>query len=310
MLKDEYSDASITLVLPAILRHQLKDGQLIEANAFLNKRCQAAGARIELLLNVTELVSRKEKVVDEREKKTFELIQRKAQAGYKDLRGFIKNKLFAQEPIHITILIGLTAIIDSDIKHQLRDAVQAYNIQYVRINLSQVNEIIHQIKEHDEDDILIISRGGGENIQLFNNTDLAEATLGLNSIFVTAVGHSDDEPLLQKVADKAFITPTSLGQFLYDVYVTTLEELTNSKARLIGDLTKQFELNYQHKLTDLNTRLMDATRAYQELNQNADLQLRQLSNALSRVKSKNNLLTILLALAVLSLLLYFVFGKR
>ncbi|HVW59670.1 MAG TPA: hypothetical protein VHC48_06540, partial [Puia sp.] len=47
----------------------------------------------------------------------------------------------------------------------------------------------------DRTDWEIISRGGGENIQLFDNTDIAVAALTLKSIFVTAIGHSNDEPL-------------------------------------------------------------------------------------------------------------------
>ena len=33
-----------------------------------------------------------------------------------------------------------------------------------------------------------------------------------------AIGHKENIPLLQKVADKAFITPTALGQYLNDIY--------------------------------------------------------------------------------------------
>ena len=310
VLKDEYSEASITLVVPGILRHQLKDGQLIEALAFLNKRHQPAGARIELLLNVTELISKKEKIIDEQEKKALELIQRKAKSGYKDLRGFIKNKLYAQEPVNITILIGLSAIIDADIKHQLKDASPVYNIKYVRINLSQVKEIIYYVGEHADEDILIISRGGGENIQLFNNTELAENVLTLKSIFVTAIGHSDDEPLLQKVADKAFITPTSLGQFLYDVYISTLEEFNNSKARLIDDLTRQIQLNFQHQIIDLNSQLGNTSRAYQDLAKNAELEQQQLLNAFLKQRRKSNVLVILLILTMAFLLGYFLFARK
>jgi len=310
LLKDEFSDASITLVIPVTLRHQLKDGQLIEASAFLNKRHQPAGARIELLLNVTELVSRKEKVIDEREKKALDLIQRKAQAGYKDLRGFIRNKLYAQEPVNITILIGLTAIIDNDIKHQLKDGTRVYHIEYVRINLSQMNEIINKIIEYDAGEILIISRGGGENIQLFNNIEIAETVLTLSSIFVTAIGHHDDEPLLQKVADKFFITPTSLGQFLYDTYISTTEEFSHSKGKMIDDLTKQFELNYQHKLGDLSTRLADTGRAYQELMRNTESQQRQLRHALAKAKRRNILLVLLLLIVFAFLILLWVAGRK
>lgn len=310
LLKDEFSDASITLVIPMTLRHQLKDGQLIEASAFLNKRHQPAGARIELLLNVTELISRKEKVIDEQEKKALELIKRKAQSSYKDLRGFIRNKLYAREPVNITILIGLTAIIDNDIKHQLKDAVLAYNIEFVRINLSQSTEIISKLKEYDQGGILVLSRGGGENVQLFNNTAIAETALTLQSIFVTAIGHHDDEPLLQKVADKFFITPTSLGQFLYDTYISTTEEFNHSKGKMIDDLTKQFELNYQHKLGNLSIQLADAGRAYQELMRDAESRQRSLNHALAKAKSRNILLVLLLFIVFAVLILLWVTGGK
>ncbi len=37
--------------------------------------------------------------------------------------------------------------------------------------------------------------------------------LGLDSYFVTAIGHAQDVPLLEKIADKTFITPTAFAQY-------------------------------------------------------------------------------------------------
>ena len=55
-LRDEASDACITLVVPAIIRAGLAAQQTIECQAYLTKKVQANGARIELQLNVTELL--------------------------------------------------------------------------------------------------------------------------------------------------------------------------------------------------------------------------------------------------------------
>jgi len=74
-------------------------------------------------------------------------------------------------------------------------------------------------------------------------------------LLVTAIGHKDDVTLLQKVADKAFIIPSELGQFLNDTYNQTLEELQNSKAKLIESIKTQLTANYQKQIDNLNEKL-------------------------------------------------------
>jgi hypothetical protein len=310
ILKDEHSDTNITLIIPIALRHQVKDGQLIEATAFFNKRQQPATARIDLTLTVTELLSRQEKIVDDKEQQALELIQRKAHAGYKDLAAAIKRKLYAQQNVRITILIGQSAIIDKDITHQLRDAAPAYQIEFIRINLSQPAEIMTRLREYDRGEILILSRGGGENIQLFNNLDIAKTALGLKSIFVTAIGHHDDEPLLQKVADKAFITPTSLGQFLYDTYIATLEETSTSRARLISEITRQVELNNQAKHAEKDTKLAETAAALREMRDIAEMERNHLLFKLAQAKARARKLTVVLIVVIVVVVFILISIKR
>ncbi|GEO11558.1 hypothetical protein SAE01_40540 [Segetibacter aerophilus] len=102
----------------------------------------------------------------------------------------------------------------------------------------------------------MLARGGGDNLEIFDKTVIAKASLRLASFFVTAIGHAKDVPLLQKIADKAFITPTALGQYLKDVYNNTKEQLENSKAKLIDAVKKQLEANYGQQLQNLNEKLL------------------------------------------------------
>src|SRR6202000_380813 len=129
-----------------------------------------------------------------------------------------------------------------------------------RINLALVTEIIRALNTHQDTDLLAIARGGGENLNIFDHTELAAAAISIKPIFLTALGHSADEPLLQKVADKALITPTALGQYFHDLYSKTIEDLNGSKAKLIGDLSNQIDLNYQQKIQELNDRLAKIRR--------------------------------------------------
>src|SRR5262249_11747453 len=147
----------------------------------------------------------------------IETLNQKAKSGFKDPERLIRQKLFSHQPISITVIIGKTAIIDKDILHALSDAAPSYNLQFHRIALNQPELIIQALNIAPTTDILAIACGGGEHLNIFNQPAIAEQALTLTPIFITALGHAADEPLLQKVADKAFITPTAMGQYLRQI---------------------------------------------------------------------------------------------
>lgn len=224
-----------------------------------------------------ELYSQQESQYSEEELLRFELLRRKADQGYRDVDSFIKARIVQQQPINVAILVGRNAIIDSDIKHQLKEAIGLYEFQFVRINLSSESEIMQALHAYKGSDILVLARGGGENMQIFNSTSLAEKALSLPCIFLTAIGHKEDTSLLQKIADKAFITPTALGQYFNEVYNHTSEELQSSKAKLVEDIKAQFKSTYETQLAHLN----------EQLQGNKQLSDQQLQVAKARIEELN-----------------------
>jgi len=76
-------------------------------------------------------------------------------------------------------------------------------------------------------------------MEIFNKPSLAEKVLKLQCSFLTAIGHKQDNSLPQKVVDKSFITPTELGQYFNHIYNHTIEELQNSKGKLIEDIYQE-----------------------------------------------------------------------
>jgi len=252
-LRDESTDAQITLVVPALIRNELQHNKTVTINGYITRRVVNNASRIEIQLTVTELVGQTQNKYNDEEIRRIEIQQAKAVAGFRDVQGWIKEQILLEHPFKIAVIIGKTAIIDNDIKHQLRESIAFYQLVFHRINLSSETEILNTLKQLDDsdNDIIVVSRGGGENLDIFNKISIAEEAAKLKALFVTAIGHKDDVTLLQKVADKAFITPSEFGQFLNDSYNHTVEEAQHSRAQLVESVTKQLSVGYQKEIDNL-----------------------------------------------------------
>jgi exodeoxyribonuclease VII large subunit len=264
ILADETAEAQLTLLVPARLRPSLKDNTTIEFQGYITKRVALNRGQIEIQATITELLEQRANKYSELELRAVIIQQRKANQGFRDVEGFLKTSIVQETPVKLKVLIGKTAIIDSDIRHALEGSVGFYQVNFERINLSSETEILHALKlfNDDEDvDLLVLSRGGGDNMEVFNSPALAEYCLGLEPYFVTAIGHKEDSSLLQRIADKAFITPTALGQYLNTLYNETMSELQHSKAKLVATIEGQLKANYGQQINNLQAQI----RQLQEL---------------------------------------------
>ncbi|MET3501356.1 hypothetical protein ABIC45_002968 [Mucilaginibacter rubeus] len=255
--RDEASDAAITILVPPLIRNELQPNKTVTVNGFVTRRVINTSGSIQIQLTVTDLVAQTQNKYNDDDLKKIELMQLKAVSGYRDVYSWLKEKIISEEAFKIGIIIGKSGIIDNDIKHQLRESISFYDITFHRVNLSSEEEILIMLDRLNNENygLIALSRGGGDNLDIFNRFVLAEKAVSLSSLFITAIGHKDDVTLLQKVADKSFITPSELGQFLNDVYNHTVEELANSKARLIESVKLQLSANYQKEIDNLNEKL-------------------------------------------------------
>jgi exodeoxyribonuclease VII large subunit len=255
--RDESAEAAITILVPPLIRNELQPNKTITVNGFITRRIVNSSGSIQIQLTVTDLVEQTLNKYSDDEVEKIELMQRKANSGYRDIYSWLKEKIINEEPFKIGIIIGKTGIIDNDIKHQLRESIGFYDLSFHRVNLSSELEIITALDRLNAEHygLIALSRGGGENLDIFNKFSLAEKAIATDALFVTAIGHKDDVTLLQKVADKSFITPSELGQFLNDTYNHTVEELQSSKAKLIESVKAQLTAGYQKEIENLNEKL-------------------------------------------------------
>lgn len=255
-LKDEASDNSITLLTSAIMHNQLEDNKTIEFNGFISRRMEKDG-KITLIINLIELLAQRINKFSEEETQKIVLLNRKVSNGFKDLDAHIKNAIFHNRRVSIKVIMGRSAIIDSDIKKAMEAAISLYDIEYHRISLSSPAEISNTIRALDNEgaDLICIARGGGDNLEIFDNVSVCESVIDAKTIIASAIGHAQDITLLEKLADKKFITPTQFGNYLKEIYNNSVEEFEQSKAKLVLDITTQLSAGYEKQVQNLSEQL-------------------------------------------------------
>lgn len=256
-LKDESSDNSITLIVPNLIRNQLTHNKTIEIICYITKKAEKTGS-ISLQANLTDLLTQTQNKYSAEEIKALEIQQQKSDLGFRDLDSFIKKCIYENRKPVIRILIGKSAIIQEDIKAQMSEAVALYDISFVQTSITSIPDIIASLSQNNNDkvDVIVISRGGGEEVEVLNKPELAEYCLTLKPFFVSAIAHKENVPLVEKIADKRFITPTAFGQYLKEIYNNTAEDFEQSKAKLVDDVSKQLKANYEKQLSNLNQQLI------------------------------------------------------
>jgi len=275
-LKDEASDYQITLITSAILHNQILDNKTIEFNGFITRKLDKAG-RIEIQINMIDLISQRVNKYSDADISKIDLINKKVTQGLKDLDAAIKNAIFHNTPFRIRVILGKSAIIDHDIKKGLQDAIALYKISYHPVSLSSpqaIKELLISLDTEDAD-LICIARGGGENLEIFDNIEICEAAIGRNAIIGSAIGHDVNVTLFEKIADKKFSLPFHYGTYLKDIYNNTIEDFQQSKARIVKDVEAQLNTQYGKKietlkqqittLTELNAKtIADAQRNHKE----------------------------------------------
>ncbi len=85
-----------------------------------------------------------------------------------------------------------------------------------RTAVEEVTAALAALDGSEEVDVVVIARGGGsvENLLPFSNEALIRAVAAARTPVVSAIGHEEDRPLLDLVADLRASTPTDAARYL------------------------------------------------------------------------------------------------
>jgi len=110
-------------------------------------------------------------------------------------------------------------------------------------------------------------------METFNDITLSKLFIDLDAVTVTAIGHTVDESLLDKLADKRFHLPHDYGAGLHSIVKKLSNEKSNSRALLIDEVKKDVSKQYSEQIKTLAEQLAKRTEEFQKLQENSAKQL-------------------------------------
>ena len=124
--------------------------------------------------------------------------------------------------------------------------------------VNAVGEVTAALQELDtlELDVIVIARGGGsmEDLLPFSNEALIRAVSTAGTPIVSAIGHEQDTPLLDFVADLRASTPTDAAKRIVPSVVEERRNLAELRARNLRAIANALDVN-KLKLHELRNRL-------------------------------------------------------
>ncbi|MNY05254.1 Exodeoxyribonuclease 7 large subunit [compost metagenome] len=215
-----------------------------------------------------EIVQQEERSISEEELQRYELIKKKIQIGSKDLETMIRDKMLKDEKILIANIYGNNAIVQKDFFEGLDVSRQYFQIDDHSCNITSSTAIISKIHEVSalDYDIIALVRGGGDrqSMETFNDVTLSEIFIKIKMITVTAIGHTVDETLLDKLADKRFHLPHDYGAGLHTIAEKLSHERSNSRALLIDEVKKDVAKQFSEQVETLEKQLKKKNEEFTE----------------------------------------------
>ncbi|WP_312820435.1 exodeoxyribonuclease VII large subunit [Kaistella carnis] len=298
-LYSEGDNTSIGVKMPGLLRSKITNNEIYTLRGFIEKKIK--NSSIELIFVVDNIISQEEKTISEEDLKRYDLIQKKLEKGSIDLETFVREKVLKSEKIKIANIYGHSAIVQRDFSEGLCVSQNQFVITDFTCNITSATSIIDKLKEINalDFDMLALVRGGGDkqSFDAFNDTALAECFIQLNPITITAIGHTIDETLIDKLADKRFHLPHDYGAGLHSIIDKLSQEKSNSRAMLIDEVkrnvTKQFEEQVKtlaEQLGNKNKEFLklqdDSAKQISLLNENTKKQLKNQSEEMTKHKTE------------------------
>lgn len=119
--------------------------------------------------------------------------------------------------------------------------------------LEELCEGIAYLDSHSNVDTVIVTRGGGseQDLHVFNSEGVSRMIADSDTPVVTAIGHENDTPIADQVADDRAMTPTEIGPVVVEDRQRTLSNIDSLHDKLL----KSYENTTHGRLNDLDAEL-------------------------------------------------------
>ena len=172
-----------------------------------------------------------------------------------------RKKLLPFLPQRIGLITGRQSDAMHDVLTITKDRWPAADFEIREVAVQGVNavsEVTAALKELDllGLDVIVIARGGGsmEDLLPFSNEALVRAVSLANTPIVSAIGHEQDTPLLDFVADLRASTPTDAAKRIVPSVIEERKNLAELRARNRRSISNALDMS-RIKLNEVRSRM-------------------------------------------------------
>lgn len=164
-------------------------------------------------------------------------------------------------PRRIGLITGQGSAAERDVVDNVRRRWPAatFEIAYALVQgpstVEQVMDAVARLDRHPEVDVIVIARGGGalEDLLPFSDAALVRAVFAARTPVVSAIGHENDTPILDLVADVRASTPTDAAKRVVPDAAEELQRVGQAVGRIRQAVAARLEREQRH-LDDLRSR--------------------------------------------------------
>lgn len=183
-------------------------------------------------------------------------------------------------PRRIGLICGRNSDAEHDVVVNARDRWPAaqFEIREVAVQgtnaVREVTDALAELDAIEEVDVIVITRGGGsvEDLLPFSNESLVRAVSAARTPVISAIGHEQDAPILDLVADYRASTPTDAGKRIVPSFAEEDARVRQLLERGRAGITRRLdaEVTYVHDaqrrmLRVLETRVENLSNDIQHL---------------------------------------------
>ena len=153
-------------------------------------------------------------------------------------------------PATIGLITGKDSDAEKDVRRnaELRWPAVAFRTIHTKVQgeatVAEVSAALRELDADPEVDVIIVARGGGDFLHLlpFSDESLVRLVASLATPVVSAIGHENDRPILDDVADLRASTPTDAAKRVVPDVAEELALVQEGRARLwrrVANLVQQ-----------------------------------------------------------------------
>jgi exodeoxyribonuclease VII large subunit len=152
-------------------------------------------------------------------------------------------------PSTIGLVCGRASAAEKDVVENARRRWPAarFRVEEVAVQgpaaVTEVSDALARLERDPEVEVIVITRGGGsiEDLLPFSNEALVRAVAACRTPVVSAIGHEQDTPLLDLVADLRASTPTDAAKAIVPDVAEELDRVATARRRLRAALATRLD---------------------------------------------------------------------